>query len=199
MRTSSLVATLFAVGSLAAPVKRAEVVDMTVVTEIDYVDQSGHLLSESVEVGRPAPSPEAPVVQAPPPEITPPAPKPTVTAGSFLQNKPAPSPAAPVPSPAAPAPAPASSAAAAPSKAAPAPAPANNKQSGSSDSTQQGATANALHVGWVDPTDEMFGQIAVYHTNLHRTNHSVGSVTYDDTLAAAAQDWANKCVTEEEV
>ena len=189
MRTSSLVATLFAAGVFAVPVKRAEVIDVTVVTEVDYVDQNGHLINKSVETALPAATPQPPVVHAPSPQAAPSAAaKPSVNAGSFLQNKPAPSPAAP--SPAAPA-TPTASKAPAPSS--------NTKQSGSSTDVQQGATANALHVGWVEPTDPIFGQIAVYHTNVHRSNHSAQAVTYDETLAAAAQAWANKCVTEEEM
>jgi len=36
--------------------------------------------------------------------------------------------------------------------------------------------------------------MAVYHHNLHRSNHSADAVEWDDGLAATAQKIANTCV-----
>ena len=107
------------------------------------------------------------------------------------KQEPLPQPAAPAPEPAAPA----------PQAAAPAPQPAaapptnNNINSGSSTD----ANADALHVGWVEPSDPKFAAIAAYHHNVHRANHSVDPVTYDNELANYAQLWASSCQGEEDV
>lgn len=146
MRSSSLVAVFLAVGALAMPVKRGNVVQVTVVTEVNYVDQNGNVVSKSYATSHQAaatPVPEANVITPSPPADD------------------------------------------------PSPAPQQDSESDSS------LSGNALKTGWVEPGTEDFKAISVFHHNVHRTNHSVEKVTWDDTLAAAAQKWAESCVTEE--
>lgn len=70
-----------------------------------------------------------------------------------------------------------------PTQSAPTSAPSSPSNGGGSTPTQNpGAT----------PTD--YQEIAVYHHNIHRANHSASDVTWDDNLASIAAQIASSCV-----
>ena len=198
MRTTSIITCLFAAGSIAMPVVNKRQIEDIVVTEIIYVDTSGATVSTLYETGAPslrggAPAPTPSPAAASPPAGPPPA----------AQSPPA----SPAPAPA-PQPSSASVASSAPSA-----TPSPVSQSGGSGGTSSGSSAadtvssyiqsngndDTLFVGWVDPTDPKFGQIAVYHHNIHRLNHSASEVVYNQTMADLAQAWTEKCIGDEEV
>ena len=169
MRSSSLVALFLAAGAIAMPVKRDNVVEVTVVTQVNYVNEKGEVVSTSFETTRQAatPVPEANAQNDPDPKADPPAPQPqgNPTSPAPQNNPPA----------------------------------ANQENSGSQSSSDSGYSngGNPFKVGWVEPGTKDFEAISVFHHNVHRSNHSVGPVTYDNELAKAAQEWADSCKTEE--
>ena len=56
----------------------------------------------------------------------------------------------------------------------------------------------ALTVGSVPAQSEAFINIALYHTNIHRANHSAPLMAWNDTIASWAQVKANTCVFNED-
>ena len=54
-------------------------------------------------------------------------------------------------------------------------------------------------LGWIDPYSQLFADMSVYHHNVHRYNHSAPPVIWNATLAMYAQEWSEKCITEEEM
>ena len=180
-------------GSIAMPVINPRETEEVIVTEIIYVDSEGHTLTSVFE------TPSAVPVGGAPPSATPAAASAPVNPPPAAQSPPAPP--APVPQPSSVAPS------------APSATPSPVAQTSGSGSTSSGGSAadsvasyiqsngndDTLFVGWVDPTDPKFGEIAVYHHNIHRLNHSVSTVVYNQTMADLAQAWTEKCIGEEEV
>ena len=195
MRFASVVIALFAAGSVAMPLNKREV-DLTIVTEVEYVDQNGHVISIAYETANPTalaegaaatPQPQAPASGSP--AVSSPAP----------QAQPSPAPAAQSPPASQPSPSPS------PVAAAPSAAPSvnqNNVGTGAgavSNFVKQNANDDTTFVGWLDPTDPKFAAVSVYHHNIHRVNHSVSMVSWNQDMADQAQAWTEKCITEEEV
>lgn len=201
MRVTNLLAFLFAAGSIAMPVNKRQT-DEVLVTEVEYVDQYGDVISVAYETAAPTPVGGAPAatpqpqgssapVSSAPASATPPSSS-QAPAPVAAQSQPANSPS-PVASPSA------------------TPTPVSQTSGGSGGASGGSAAqaveayisangnADTLYVGWVDPSDPKFGEIAVYHHNIHRLNHSVSTVSYNDSMASQAQAWAEKCITEEEV
>lgn len=52
--------------------------------------------------------------------------------------------------------------------------------------------------GFISPIDDLFSEMALFHTNAHRINSSVPALTWDHSLADKAQIWVDLCITNEE-
>ena len=190
MRATSIIAFLFAAGSMAMPLNKRQDYEV-VIHEVVFQDGEGAWSTSF--------STDAPTILAPPGAPTPAA---TSTAPGLAAAQPA----SQSPAPADPAPLPASPAPASP-PAQPTPTPSAVSQStGTTGGTavenvqaliNQATNTDATYVGFVNPADPKFAEMAVYHHNVHRLNHSANEVTYDPAIAAVAQDWCNKCLDEE--
>ena len=200
MRVSRIFTALFAAGAIAMPLVKRQVVetDEVLVTEIDYVDGQGHVISKAYQTGEATPVGGAGPTPTP---VTTPSATPTPANQSPPDNSPAP----PSPPPADNSPAPAAPVAS--------PSTTPVSQTGGSGGTSSGSSAaqavqsyvqqngndDTLFVGWLEASDPRFGKIAEFHHNVHRLNHSTTTVSYNQSMADMAQAWAEKCITEEEV
>ena len=169
MLASDLIAVFLAAGAVAVPLAKPAGPGVTTVVKHLTYDQNGKLLNEQLEVIKP--KAEDPAPAAPAPQA--PAPQPVNAAKQLPKDPPA----------------------------------AKSQPDGAVNQVAQGATGGqdsaipdgAKYVGWVDNTDIKFKNMATWHHNQHRRNHSVDPLEYDDKLAQAAQAWAEKCIGEEEM
>ncbi|MCJ1356123.1 MAG: hypothetical protein MMC33_006117 [Icmadophila ericetorum] len=200
MRSSMLFAALCATVTLAAPglKKRVEVTDWVfdtvTVTDYVYVGADGpysttvegpahsnphtHILKPSSTSSTASTTTTTPVLVVTPTTIVAPAaappPSPTTTT-------PAPVPVMTVVAPPPP-----------PTTTTPAPAPVANP---ATPGYYDGAPLSIIFD--LEDTDPAYQAIAVVHHNVHRTNHSASSVTWNDTVAGWAREKANVCVYDE--
>lgn len=200
MRPSVIITAILATGALATPVidRRAIKIENVVVTTTEYVN-AGNAAAVKVAPTTPAavnvnaaayPSPhahhhhqaqpvKAPAAVAPAPEqsspsapyVAPPAPEPTLTTKAQAVAPPPATSAAPSPQTTV-APSPVKSSA----------QPVNN------DNLPTTAVAN------LDSGSEIYKGLSAQHHNVHRQNHSVPALTWNDTLASYAETIAKSCV-----
>ncbi|KAL8827092.1 MAG: hypothetical protein Q9170_007155 [Blastenia crenularia] len=193
MRTSIILSTLIAGGSLATPVKkwleeRALVIDYVTTTTVVWVT-AGQPLPTTSTMAAVAAAPAAPKKAAAAPNYHPHKhahPHPTTPSSS-------PTPPPPSSSPVAPAPVPASSSPVEQPKSTstpPPPPPATTTPATSSGSSN----APTGYVDNLDTTSDVYKALVLTHHNVHRSNHSADDLVWDDTLASYAAQTAKTCV-----
>ncbi|MCJ1477303.1 Mucin-2 [Lambiella insularis] len=193
MRFSTILSAVLATGVMAAPVKRALVEDIIVVTVTDYVYADGPAPtttpdSSSTTTTSTTTTSTTPAYTPPVAAYTPPvaAYTPPVVIPSSTTTTPAYTPPPP----------PATSTSAAPVAAVVTPAPANTVEPASSAGSWNAPTTVISDLAVTDPT---YTAIALAHHNVHRANHTADAVTYNSTLASWAQAKANSCVWNEDM
>lgn len=201
MRSSAVLAAFLAMGAMAAPVKRAMVEDIIVITVTDYVYVDGPAPTSApvaevnsvswLPVSSSTTTTSSTTITSTTPVYTPPVAVPTSTSTTPAYNPPPPPAYTPPPPP------PVTSTAVAAAAAVVTSAPASNVEvaTPAAGSWNAPTTVNSN----LDVTSPTYAAIAVAHHNIHRANHTADPLAYNTTIAAWAQAKANSCVWNEDM